>query len=78
MKRILEVGYACLSCLKFIGLGVFCKSMYQQHMRYPTGQKHSLELMFAKCVTIKIGKDLIPLKVFTNRCLLPENNCDEV
>ena len=30
---------------------------------YPTGQKYSLELMFAKFATAKIAKDLNPLKV---------------
>ena len=30
--------------------------------RYPTGQKHSLELMFAKFATVKIAKDLNPTK----------------
>ena len=29
---------------------------------YPTGQKYSLELIFAKFATAKIAKDLNPLK----------------
>ena len=41
---------------------------------YPTGQKYSLELIFAKFATTKIANDLNPLKVFPNRCYLPENN----
>ena len=32
-------------------------------MSYPTGQKDSLELMFAKFATAKIANDLNPLKV---------------
>ena len=32
-------------------------------MYYPTGQKYSLELMFAKFATAKIANDLNPLKV---------------
>ena len=35
--------------------------------RYPTGQKYSLGLMFAKFATAKIGKDLNPLKITYNR-----------
>ena len=34
---------------------------------YPTGQKYSLELMFAKFATAKIAKDLNPLKISSNR-----------
>ena len=35
---------------------------------YPTGQNHSLELMFAKFATAKIAKTLNPLKLIHNRC----------
>ena len=35
----------------------------EQDVKYPTGQKYSLELMFAKFATAKIAKDLNPLKV---------------
>ena len=35
--------------------------------RYPTGQKYSLELMFAKFATAKIAKDLNPLKISSNK-----------
>ena len=46
---------------------------------YPTGQNHSLELMFAKFATAnKIAKDLNPLKLIANRCKLPENNNEDV
>ena len=31
-------------------------------LKYPTGQKYSLELMFAKFTITKITKDLNPLK----------------
>ena len=41
---------------------------------YPTGQKYSLELIFAKFATAKIARDLNPLKVSPNRCYLPEND----
>ena len=34
---------------------------------YPTGQKYSLELMFAKFATVKIAKDLTPQKITYNR-----------
>ena len=33
---------------------------------YPTGQKYTLELMFAKFATVKIAKDLNPLKISPN------------
>ena len=41
---------------------------------YPTGQKFSLELMFAKFAAVKIAKDLNPLKIICNRLYMPENN----
>ena len=41
---------------------------------YPTGQKYSLELMFAKFATVKIAKDQNPLKINSNRFNMPENN----
>ena len=34
---------------------------------YPTGQKYSLELMFAKFAIAKIAKDLNPLKISNTR-----------
>ena len=34
---------------------------------YPTGQKYSLELIFAKFVTAKIAKYLNPLNISSNR-----------
>ena len=37
------------------------------NLEYPTGQKYSLELMFAKFATAKIAKDLNPLKISPNR-----------
>ena len=37
-------------------------------VHYPTGQKYSLELMFAKFATAKIAKDLNPPKVSPYRC----------
>ena len=37
------------------------------NLMYPTGQKYSLELMFAKFATVKIAKDLNPLKITSNR-----------
>ena len=43
---------------------------------YPTGQSYSLELMFAKFATVKIAKDLNPLKITYNRLWMSENpNC---
>ena len=44
---------------------------------YPTGQKYSFELMFAKFATTKIANDLNPLKISPNRRYLPENNTEE-
>ena len=41
---------------------------------YPTGQKYSLELMFAKFATAKIAKDLNPLKITITRLYMPANN----
>ena len=36
--------------------------MYIHRIEYPTGQRYSLELKFAKLATAKIAKDLNPLK----------------
>ena len=41
---------------------------------YPTGQKYSLELMFANFRAVKIAKDLNPLKITSNRLYMPEYN----
>ena len=42
--------------------------------KYPTGQKYSLELMFAKFATAKIANDLNPLKITSTRHFMPANN----
>ena len=49
-------------------------SLKQANKEYPTGQKFSLELMFAKFATAKIAKDLNPLKITFIRLYMPENN----
>ena len=41
---------------------------------YPTGQKYSLGLMFAKFATAKIAKDLNPLKITSTRLCNLANN----
>ena len=46
--------------------------------KYPTGQKYSLELMFAKFATAKIAKDLNPLKISATMLYLPANNAGVV
>ena len=42
-------------------------SRFSKVWLYPTGQKYSLELMFAKFATAKIVKDLNPKKISFNR-----------
>ena len=44
---------------------------------YTTGQKYSLELMFAKFATTKIANDLNLLRISPNRCYLSGNNTEE-
>ena len=49
------------------------KAAYTHWCRYSTEQNYLLELMIMKFATTKIAQNLNPLKVITNRCLLPEN-----
>ena len=41
---------------------------YSFRQNYPTEQKYSSELIFAKFATVKIAKDLYPLKISPDRC----------
>ena len=52
-------------------------SYSNQNNRYPRGQNHSLELMFAKFATAKNCEKIYPLKLISNRIKLLENNTED-
>ena len=73
-----NIKVACKNSMEIsqYGLAVNCiKGLYSgKLMAYPTGQKYSLELMFAKFATAEIAKDLNPLKVASTRLFVPAYN----
>ena len=70
IERVNITHFAKLSCF-FEGRQLLSYKVYL------TGQNYSLELIFAKFATAKIAKHINPLKLISNRCLMPENNNGE-